>query len=105
MATNKKFNPVTYPYARCREQHVWEFHDGAIDQKNKLAYRIQKCANCPTRRHTIFSTRPGAEGEIESRTYRYPTDYQVKGGLDRFDLGRVRYHNFLQELAARQGKK
>ena len=89
-----------YPYTDCREQHVWRPYDGALDNKRMVAYRVQKCANCDTKRHSILSLRAADYGQlVKASSYRYPDDYQVPGGLDRFDRGQIRMHNFLAEIA------
>jgi hypothetical protein len=74
-----KFDVKSYPYTICREQHVWEPYDGVIDNKAKLGYRIQKCAHCPTKRHTIISLRIGDYGDTLSSSYRYPQGLPHRG--------------------------
>lgn len=93
------FDVNTYPYLDCREQHVWEPYDGVIDKQAKLAYRIQKCAHCPMRRHTLISMRAHDYGDVVSRSYRPPKDYRIPGGLDHRDRGRIRMANFLREIS------
>jgi hypothetical protein len=93
-----KFDVKSYPYTICREQHVWEPYDGVIDNKAKLGYRIQKCAHCPTKRHTIISLRIGDYGDTLSSSYRYPKDYRIVGGITATERGQIRAHNFLGEL-------
>lgn len=88
-----------YPYTECREQHVWKPYDGSMDHKAGLAFRVQKCANCPTKRHSILSLRKSDYGQlVRPSYYHYPVDYKVEGGLDKADRGHLRMHNFLQEL-------
>lgn len=98
MASSKTFDAETYAYPLCREQHQWTPHDGGIDNKAKLAFRIQKCAHCPTKKHTIISLRASNRGQILKSRMQYPSDYLVKGGLDRSDRGAIRLHNFLAEI-------
>ena len=93
-----KFDAASYPYPECREQHVWTPYDGTIDQKDKLAYRTQKCANCPTKKHSVISMRALNYGETVCASYVYPPDYKVEGGLDKRDRGAIRMANFLHEL-------
>jgi hypothetical protein len=95
----KKFNPKTYPYPECREQHTWKPYDGTIDDKAQRAYRVQRCRFCGTKRHSVLSTHPDNAGQlVKPSTYVYPDDYQVEGGLDKRDRGLIRFHNFLEEM-------
>lgn len=101
MATNKpdkthKFNVKTYPYTQCREQHIWMPYNAAIQKK--LAYQIQKCANCPMRRHRVISLRAHDYGTILSRSYRPPKDYRITGGVTANERGQIRVHNFMSEM-------
>jgi hypothetical protein len=93
-----KFDAAAYPYPECREQHVWKPYDGTIDKVNKVSERIQKCAQCPTKRYTTLSMKPSTYGQIERSSYKYPNDYQVKGGLTISDRGVIRMFNFLDEV-------
>ena len=92
-------NPDDYPYAQCRDQrHHWAPYDAVIDRKQGVAYRVQKCALCPTKKHSVLSLRKMNYGEVVGHpTYSYPKDYQVKGGMTKADLGRIRIHNVLLE--------
>lgn len=102
--SDKKFDVATYPYTLCREQHVWQPYDAAIDQKAKVGYRIQKCANCPVKKHSVVSLRPGDRGFlIKNPRYAYPVDYRVAGGISRDTKGAIRAYNFLQEFQASDG--
>jgi hypothetical protein len=94
----KKLDVEAYPYPECREQHVWNPYDGAIDEKAKMAFRVQKCGNCPTKRHQVLSMRTADYGQTVRSHYVYPDDYQIKGGVDRSDRGRLRMRNFLEEI-------
>ena len=95
----KRMNIESYPYAECREQHVWRPFDGALDHKAQVAYRVQKCAHCPTKKHSTFSLRKTDYGQLlESSRYSYPSDYRVQGGLDKADRGHIRMFNFLREI-------
>ena len=95
----KRLDIESYPYTECREQHVWTPYDGALDQKAGLAFRVQKCQNCPTRKHSTISLRKVDYGQLVHPThYSYPKDYRVVGGLDKADRGHIRMHNFLQEI-------
>lgn len=100
MAKKKStFDPSSYAYPVCREQHVWKPYDGTIDEKTKLAYRVQVCENCPTKKHSVISLRNADYGQLDrSSRYSYPEDYQVAGGLDRAGKGRLRARNFFEEL-------
>lgn len=98
-ATPKKFNVNGYAYPECREQHVWTPYDGTIDEKQKVAFRVQKCANCPTKRHQVLSMRQADYGQTIRSHYLYPDDYRVPGGLDKYDKGRLRMRNFLEEIS------
>jgi len=101
MASQKKFDVGNYPYTLCREQHVWTPYDAAIDQKAKVGYRIQKCAHCPTKKHSIVSLRAGDQGALlKPARYSYPRDYRVAGGISRDTKGAIRAYNFLQEFQA-----
>lgn len=92
------FSVDSYPYVECREQHHWQPYDGAVDAKAKLAYRVQKCANCPTKKHSTLSMRAVDYGQTVRSYYHYPTDYRVPGGMDTAVRGQIRMHNFLIEL-------
>jgi hypothetical protein len=97
----KKFDVGTYPYTHCREQHVWEPYDGAIDKKAKRGYRIQRCVNCPTKKHSVINLDPKDYenyGRTVSNSYRYPTDYHITGGIASRERGLIRVHNFMAEL-------
>jgi hypothetical protein len=96
---NGRFSVKAYPYPICREQHKWVPHDGVIDHQKKLGYRIQRCENCPTKRHTIISLRVTDYGDTLSSSYRYPKDYRIVGGITSGQRGQIRAHNFLAELA------
>lgn len=96
-----KVNPESYPYTECREQHHWQPLDGAIDKAAKMAYRTQKCANCPTRKNSIISMRAQDYGQLIRSSYAYPNDYRVPGGIDIADRGRIRMFNFLAELSGK----
>lgn len=107
MATKKQtrdsvFDPATYEYADCREQHIWQHYDGTLVPKEKIAYQVQKCANCTTKRKRILSIRTGEVGKVLSRSYKYVEGYSVPGGLDWRDLGEIRMRNFLAQLGAQQ---
>lgn len=93
-----KFDPAFYPYPECREQHIWLPYDGTLDHKNKVAERIQKCMNCPTKRYQLLSLKESNKGQTIKSNYGYPTDYQVKGGLTKADKGLIRLHNFMEEI-------
>lgn len=96
-----KFDPSTYEYPECREQHIWRPYDGTVDEKAHRAYRVQKCRGCGTKRYSTlyYQVSPELDGQhVKSPTYSYPEDYQVEGGMDRLDRGRLRIHNFLEEL-------
>ena len=63
-----------------------------------MAYRVQKCALCPTKKHSVLSMRKANYGEVVGHAhYTYPKDYQVKGGMTKADLGRIRIWNVLRE--------
>lgn len=94
----RQFNPAEYAYPVCREQHVWKPYDGTVDEKAKVAYRVQVCDNCPTKKHSVISLRNADYGQLDSTRYSYPEDYQVPGGLDKRDKGRLRARNFFEEL-------
>ncbi len=97
---NQRLDIGDYPYTECREQHVWKPYDGTIDNRAKLAYRVQKCANCPTKRHSVLSLRAEDYGQlVKPSRYNWPSDYRVEGGLDRADLGHIRMANFLREVS------
>lgn len=98
--TPKKFNADAYPYPECRGGvHIWRFYDGTIEDKSKLAYQVDKCETCPTKRYTVLSMRPATAGELfKPRTYSYPDDYHVEGGLDKSDKGKLRLRNFFDNL-------
>ena len=100
-AASKKttVNPGDYPYVLCRDQrHHWAPYDAVIDHKQGVAYRVQKCALCPTKKHSVLSMRKANYGEVVGHPrYQYPTGYQVKGGMTKADLGRIRIHNILLE--------
>lgn len=100
-------NLVTdYPYTKCREQHVWMPYDGRLDERTKIAYRIQICGFCPTLRKSQLSLREADKGRlIKSSTYRYPKDYRIVGGLAASDRDKMRFANFLDELDQLKGKK
>jgi hypothetical protein len=87
-----------YPYTMCREQHHWTPYDGRLDEKHKQAFRIQKCANCPTLKKSVLSLYPNDYGQLIRSTYLYPKDYKIVGGIDAKDLGRMRMANFLSEI-------
>lgn len=96
---HKRINIEAYPYVECREQHKWLFYDGVQNYKVGIAFRTQKCANCPTKRHSQLSLRKADRGQlVKPSTYSYPDDYQVPGGLDKADRGLIRMHNFLAEI-------
>lgn len=95
---NLKFDVQSYPYLDCREQHVWVPYNAVIDEKKKLGFRIQKCANCPTKRHTIISLRVANYGDTLSSSYRYPKDYRIEGGITGRERSLIRAHNFLGQL-------
>lgn len=104
MADKKKakhvpVKPDDYPYVQCRDQrHHWAPYDAVIDHKAGVAYRVQKCALCPTKKHSVLSLRKMSYGEVVGHPhYTYPKDYQVKGGMTKADLGRIRAHNVLLE--------
>lgn len=93
------FSAAEYAYPVCREQHVWKPYDGTIDEKAKLAYRVQVCENCPTKKHSVISLRTADYGQFDRTSrYSYPEDYQVTGGLTKGDKGRLRARNFFEEL-------
>lgn len=92
------FDVKSYPYLDCREQHIWKPFDGAVDNKLKIAHRVQQCANCEMKRHQVLSMRATDYGKVISRQYRAPEGYYVPGGLDWRDLGEIRMHNFLAEI-------
>lgn len=98
MAKKAPLNPDTYPYPECREQHQWQPYDGAIDKGAKLAYRTQKCGNCPTKRYSVLSMRAADYGDTIRSHYVYPKDYLVPGGMSPGDRGRIKMHNFFAEL-------
>lgn len=102
MATKKKhgtdFSVATYQYLDCREQHIWKHYDGTLVPKERIAYQVQKCAQCGMKRNRVLSTRTGEVGKVLRRSYRAPSDYYVPGGLDWRDLGEIRMHNFLDSL-------
>lgn len=106
MADSKKKRPLptrvdieSYPYTECREQHIWQPYDGVLDHKVGLAFRVQKCANCPTRKHSMYSLRKSDYGQmVKPSHYSYPKDYRIEGGLDKADRGHIRMHNFLLEI-------
>lgn len=101
----KKFSSDGYAYPHCRaDQHVWTPYDGSIDEKAKLAFRVQKCANCPTKRKTILSMRPSDFGQlVKSSTYSYPQDYKIAGGAGRDIKGQLRMRNFFDEIREYEG--
>lgn len=90
----------SYPYTDCREQHVWRPYDGTVDNKAGVAYRVQKCAHCPTKKHTILSLHKTDYGQVIRSYYNYPTDYRVEGGMNAADRGLIRMHNFLRDIKA-----
>ena len=92
-------DPDTYPYDACRDQrHHWAPYDAVLDTKVGVAYRVQKCNNCSTKKHSVLSLKKASYGEVVgSPRYQYPGDYQVKGGLDKYDLGQIRMHNVIAE--------
>lgn len=96
------FDPATYPYLSCREQHVWTYYDGTLHEKQQVAHYVQKCANCPMKRYTVLSTHSSTYGEVMSRSYRPPVDYRIEGGLLYADRGRIRMANFLSALKDHQ---
>ena len=98
------FDVKTYPYLDCREQHIWGHYDGSIDNKTKVAYRIQKCANCDMKRVQVLSMRVTDYGKVIKRNYQAPEGYYVPGGLDWRDLGQIRMHNFLAEIQKQKKK-
>lgn len=99
------FDINTYPYSVCREQHHWQPYDGAIDDETKLAYRVQRCQNCPTMKHSVISMRPTTYGQLVRTHYAYPQDYRVQGGISLADRGKLRVRNFLAELEKAKKKK
>jgi hypothetical protein len=97
----KRISIENYPYTECREQHVWQPYDGVLDHKAGLAFRVQKCAHCPTRKHSVYSLRKADYGQmVHASHYSYPKDYRIAGGMDKADRGYIRMHNFLQEVEA-----
>ena len=88
-----------YPYAECRDQrHHWKPFDAVLDYKEGIAYRIQQCGNCPTKKHSLLSLRKTNYGELLGHVrYSYPRNYFIPGGLDKRDLGQMRMHNVLRE--------
>lgn len=88
-----------YPYPECREKHDFQAYDGRLDEKRKVAYRVQRCPRCTTLKKSELSLREGDKGMlIKHPTYKYPKDYRVPGGMDAHDMGRMRMMNFLTEL-------
>lgn len=96
------FSVKTYPYVECREAHVWRHYDAAIDRKERLGYSIQKCANCETKRHRIISLRKPNFGQVLTRSYSYPKEYQIVGGLSAPERGQIVAYNFMEAFQAQQ---
>jgi hypothetical protein len=95
----EQFDAQTYAYPSCRMQHRWRFYDGSIDSKTKLAYQVDRCERCETKKHFIISMRSLTYGQLHKpASYAYPTDYQVPDGLDKADKGKLRMRNFFAEL-------
>jgi hypothetical protein len=94
-----KFDPQTYPYLQCREQHDWKFYDGTILEAAREIHIVKKCANCGTKRPRVLSMRGGSRGAVESTNYKHPKDYQIRGGLSADERGEIRLRNALALLA------
>lgn len=92
-----KFNILLYPYPECREQHIWRFYDGSIDEKAQLGYKVQKCENCPSKRHLVISM---VTGKRVTKNFRYdkPEDYAIPGGITANDKAKLVLRNFLEDL-------
>ena len=97
---NPNFHPEHYPYPHCREQHVWEPYDAAIDKKARKGYRIRQCKNCAMKIHTVIELDPVSldYGRVLKRYYHQPQGYHIKGGIDWHDRALLVAMNFMAEL-------
>jgi len=92
------FDPAKYQYTECREQHQWRPYDGTIDNKAKIAFRVQKCANCTMRKYSQISLYPNDYGQLISSYYKQPPGYRIPGGIGTQERGLIRVHNFMNEI-------
>jgi hypothetical protein len=98
-------NLADYPYPECREKHDFQPWDGRLDERRKIAYRVQRCPRCTTLKKSQLSMRVSDYGMlIKHPAYVYPKDYRVPGGMDAHDLGQLRMVTFMGEMS-RMGKK
>lgn len=97
--TAANFDPDKYQYNNCREQHHWQPYDGRIDNKAKIAHRVQRCDGCGMKKHSQLSLYPEDYGQhIKSPVYTPPPGYRIAGGIGTFERGLIRVHNFMVEV-------
>lgn len=95
------FTPEKYQYNNCREQHIWRPYDGRIDNKAKIAYRVQVCANCGMKKRSQLSLYKEDLGQlIKSASYKQPPGYRIAGGIGAEERGLIRVHNFMADVKA-----
>lgn len=98
----EEFDPKSYAFPECRDGHEWKFYDGAVDDATKVGYQTDKCKRCGTKRHSTININEKSKNFgllIASRGYVYPEGYNVTGGLDRFDKGKLRGGVFLSRIS------
>lgn len=71
-------------YLRCRViGHQWDEFDPVGMRKPHFGWRLSvRCERCSTERHDLINAR----GEVGSRSYVYPEDYDIPGRAVRTEL-------------------